>query len=136
MIFTVEDMLTAHQSDIKYVKRLASCKLNDQYIRGYHDAVCYMFQKQKTLLESWDELWIAEQYSDDIACYFDHENGLEEYKLLTYRDVSVPVYIDDNGQQFVAKIGNKYVGAGAYTGEQYAFMYFSDLIDNELDRIL
>lgn len=131
----IEDMFIAHQSEVNYVKRLLSCKIDGQYIKGYHDAVCYIFSKQKTSLESWDELWTAEQYNEDMACYFDHENGLEEYKLLTYRGESIPVYIDDYGQQFIAKIGGKYVGAGACSSERYAFMYFSDLIDYELDRI-
>lgn len=131
----IEDMFIAHQSEMNYVKRLISCKVNVQYIKGYHDAACYMFSKQKTLLESWDELWTAEQYSENITSFFDHENGFEPYKLLTYRDVSIPVYIDDYGQQFITRIGDKYVGAGAYTSEQNAFMCFSDFIDYQLDRI-
>ena len=43
----IEDMFIAHQSEMNYVKRLISCKINGQYIKGYHDAACYMFSNKK-----------------------------------------------------------------------------------------
>ena len=53
--------------------------------------------------------------------------------IITYRGFVVPIYSDDNGQQFYCKFNNEEIGFGAYnTNYQDDLKY---LIDNSLDTI-
>ncbi len=143
MQYKYEDLLAEYQAKLKYADRmmeknsLSFFNQKRDFWEGYKFASNCWFEENKLFCEDFEPR-IKEptpDQADRFGHYLDRENN-RKYDLegvLCYREMLIPVYGDDDGQQMFAVYEGHIIAGGSYNAHpEFDFCY---QIDQYLDKI-